>query len=44
MAVLLWSKMKSVYKMVASRPERIALIQVEKYYARKTWQEQMCSW
>jgi len=45
MAVLLWSKMKSVDKMVASKPECMKLgKEMKKYYARNTWNDQMCMW
>jgi hypothetical protein len=37
--------MTSVYKMVANRPDCITLAkQMEKYYAKKNWKAQMCSW
>jgi hypothetical protein len=38
-------KTKSVYKMVASKPECMKLgKEIKKYYVRNTWKDQMCIW
>jgi len=45
MAGLLWSKMKSAYNMVASKPEYMKLGKdMKKHYTRNTWKDQTCFW